>query len=82
MKKTYIQPATEVTKVDSSISLLSGSERPTIRTQTNGADPGNKDVPYTVYTVTESSDPFGGRGQGEGGMTTRSKYNPWSAWDD
>lgn len=70
----------EVTKAEATVSLLSGSGG-VLRTQYTGGDPENA-IDRTIHTVTEDVDPFQGRGQGEDGMTTRSKYNAWTVWDD
>ena len=80
MKKRYIKPSMEITKAEATVSLLSGSGG-VLRTQTTGGDP-EKAIDPNIHTVTDGENPFQGRGQGEGGETTRSKYNAWTVWDD
>lgn len=80
MKKRYIKPSMEMTKAEATVSLLSGSGG-VLRTQTTGGDP-EKAIDPNIHTWTDGENPFQGRGQGEGGMTTRSKYNAWTVWDD
>ena len=80
MKKRYIRPNTEITTVEVTTALLTGSGG-TSRSQTTGGDP-EKSIAEEILNADGTKDPFSGHGQGEGGQSTRAKGNPWNVWDD
>lgn len=79
MKKRYIRPNTEITTVEVTTALLTGSGG-TSRSQTTGDQ--EKSIAEKILNADGTQDPFSGHGQGEGGQSTRAKGNPWNVWDD
>lgn len=79
MKKRYIRPNTEITTVEVTTALLTGSGG-TSRSQTTGDQ--EKSIAEEILNADGTQDPFSGHGQGEGGQSTRAKGNSWNVWDD
>lgn len=85
MKKNYQKPVAEIYMMNSELGLMAGSDyvrkMSTVRKRDFiGDDVTDGEFPEIIDLVGDDDDPFGGKGQGTGGNTNRSK--DFDLWED